>query len=246
MPEPIALDRLPDLLRPGMTVFIAGASGDAALVFIEIGTVALVLSVLARLSARVGITAIPLYLLAGLTVGEGGIAPLDVSADFIELAGEIGVLLALFALSLAGQIAAGWLDYNGTAVRHAEPAVTLLAYLGTGHFLEALFENWESEFLQMGTYVVLTAYLYQRGSPESRRLDAREPQDENPAVHAGHPGAPWPVRRGATRRDRRRTRHRPRRHRIGGAEGRVTRCAGPRCRSAPAPDGRSPPDGGGS
>jgi CPA2 family monovalent cation:H+ antiporter-2 len=83
-----------------VTVVIAAASGDAALVFIEIGTVALVLSVLARLSARVGITAIPLYLLAGLAVGEGGIAPLDVSADFIELAGEIGVLLLLLTLGL--------------------------------------------------------------------------------------------------------------------------------------------------
>lgn len=88
---------------------IAAASGDAALAFIEIGTVALVLSVLARLSARVGITAIPLYLLAGLAVGEGGIAPLDVSADFIQLAGEIGVLLLLLTLGL---------EYSADELRH--------------------------------------------------------------------------------------------------------------------------------
>ncbi|HLM28289.1 MAG TPA: cation:proton antiporter [Acidimicrobiales bacterium] len=92
-----------------MTVVIAAASGDAALAFIEIGTVALVLSVLARLSARVGITAIPLYLLAGLAVGEGGIAPLDVSADFIQLAGEIGVLLLLLTLGL---------EYSADELRH--------------------------------------------------------------------------------------------------------------------------------
>jgi CPA2 family monovalent cation:H+ antiporter-2 len=81
-------------------VILAAASGDAALAFIEIGTVALVLSVLARVAGRLGITAIPLYLLAGLAVGEGGVAPLDVSADFIELAGEIGVLLLLLTLGL--------------------------------------------------------------------------------------------------------------------------------------------------
>ena len=83
-----------------MTAVLGAASGDAALAFIEIGAVALVLSVLARLAARLGITAIPLYLLAGLAVGEGGVAPLDVSADFIELAGEIGVLLLLLTLGL--------------------------------------------------------------------------------------------------------------------------------------------------
>ena len=88
---------------------IAAASGDAALVFIEIGAVALVLAVLARLAARVGITAIPLYLLVGLVVGEGGVAPLDVSADFIAVVAEIGVLLLLFTLGL---------EYTADELRH--------------------------------------------------------------------------------------------------------------------------------
>jgi CPA2 family monovalent cation:H+ antiporter-2 len=79
------------------------------LAFIEIGAVALVLSVLARVAGRLGITAIPLYLLAGLAVGEGGIAPLDVSADFIQLAGEIGVLLLLLTLGL---------EYTPDELRH--------------------------------------------------------------------------------------------------------------------------------
>jgi CPA2 family monovalent cation:H+ antiporter-2 len=83
-----------------VTPVIAAAGGDAALAFIEIGAVALVLSVLARVASRLGITAIPLYLLAGLAVGKGGIAPLDVSSDFIHLAGEIGVLLLLLTLGL--------------------------------------------------------------------------------------------------------------------------------------------------
>jgi len=87
---------------------IAATNGDASLAFIEIGAVAVVLSVLARLAARLGITAIPLYLLAGLAVGKGGIAPLDVSADFIHLAGQIGVLLLLLTLGL---------EYSGDELR---------------------------------------------------------------------------------------------------------------------------------
>jgi len=79
---------------------VAAAGGDAALAFIELGAVAIGLSIVARLAGRLGITAIPFYLLAGLAVGEGGIVPLDVSADFISLTAEIGVLLLLLALGL--------------------------------------------------------------------------------------------------------------------------------------------------
>lgn len=88
---------------------LAAASGDAPLAFIELGAVALVLAVLARLAGRIGITAIPFYVLAGLAVGKGGIAPLDVSADFISLAAEIGVLLLLLTLGL---------EYTGDELRH--------------------------------------------------------------------------------------------------------------------------------
>jgi CPA2 family monovalent cation:H+ antiporter-2 len=98
---------------------LAVAEPDAALAFIEIGAVALALAVLARLAARLGITAIPLYLVAGLAVGVGGVAPLDVSAEFISLAAEIGVLLLLLALGL---------EYTADDLRHglrtgARPAV---------------------------------------------------------------------------------------------------------------------------
>jgi len=99
-----------------VSALIAAASGDAALAFIEIGAVALVLSVLARLAGRLGITAIPLYLLAGLAVGKGGVAPLDVSGDFIRLAGEIGVLLLLLTL--------GGLEYSPDELRHGLRAGT--------------------------------------------------------------------------------------------------------------------------
>jgi hypothetical protein len=68
--------------------------------------------------------------------------------------------------------------------------------LASGEFLSALFENWESEFLQMWAFVMLTAYLYQRGSPESKDPDETAPQDRDPALDANRPDAPWPVRAG--------------------------------------------------
>ena len=84
-------------MRP---ILSAAAGGDAALAFIELGAVAVGLALLARLAGRWGLTAVPFYLLAGLAVGEGGFAPLDVSAEFIGLAGDIGVLLLLLTLGL--------------------------------------------------------------------------------------------------------------------------------------------------
>jgi CPA2 family monovalent cation:H+ antiporter-2 len=79
---------------------LAVTTDDVALAFVELGLVALALAVLARLASRFGITAIPLYLLAGLAVGEGGIVRLDVSEDVISLAAEIGILLLLLTLGL--------------------------------------------------------------------------------------------------------------------------------------------------
>ncbi|HXH55761.1 cation:proton antiporter [Iamia sp.] len=83
-----------------MNGVLAASSGEATIAFIEIGAVITVLAVLARLAHRWRITAIPLYLLVGLALGEGGLVPLEVSADFISLAGEIGVLLLLLTLGL--------------------------------------------------------------------------------------------------------------------------------------------------
>lgn len=92
-----------------MTLVLAAAGSDVARAFIEIGAVALTLAVLARIAGRLGLPAIPLYLLAGLSIGEGGIVTLDVSEDFIALAAQIGVLLLLFTLGL---------EYTGEELRH--------------------------------------------------------------------------------------------------------------------------------
>src|SRR5499426_1913146 len=73
---------------------------DVSLVFVELGAAILGLAILARLANRWGFSAIPLYLLAGLAFGNGGLAPLKVSAEFIHVGAEIGVLLLLFMLGL--------------------------------------------------------------------------------------------------------------------------------------------------
>jgi hypothetical protein len=106
------------------------------------------------------------------------------------------VLLALFAVTLAGQTIAGWFDFNETSRQHGGDAVSLGGYVETGHFVEAVFENWESEFLQMAAFVVLTTVLVHRGSAESRRPGVVEPVDVDPRRFSTAPGAPWPVRRG--------------------------------------------------
>ncbi len=79
---------------------IAAGSADAAVAFVEVGGLVLGLAVLSRVAGRLGVTAIPLYLLAGLVLGRGGLVQLDVSESFISLAAEIGVLLLLLALGL--------------------------------------------------------------------------------------------------------------------------------------------------
>lgn len=86
-----------------------------------------------------------------------------------------GLTLTLVLVTLgciAGMVAAGVTSENETRASHGQPPLGLLAYLASGPFLSALFENWESEFLQMSAYVMLTAVLFQRGSAESRDPDA--------------------------------------------------------------------------
>jgi monovalent cation:H+ antiporter-2, CPA2 family len=79
---------------------IGAAVSDVSWFFIELGAVVVGLAVLARLASRLGFSAIPLYLLAGLAFGNGGLVPLHFSEDFVHGGAEIGVLLLLFMLGL--------------------------------------------------------------------------------------------------------------------------------------------------
>ncbi|MBC7926343.1 MAG: cation:proton antiporter [Bryobacteraceae bacterium] len=73
---------------------------DSSLLFVELGAAIVGLAVLTRVASRWGFSAIPLYLLAGLSLGNGGLLPLGISEDFIRAGAEIGVLLLLFMLGL--------------------------------------------------------------------------------------------------------------------------------------------------
>jgi hypothetical protein len=111
---------------------------------------------------------------------------------------ENGLSLAMFGLfivTLLGQVGTGWHEYNEDQKEHHEPQAALTEYLGSGHFIEAVFENWESEFLQMGLYVLLTVHLRQKGSAESKKLDDYEAVDADPRA-SQNPRAPWPVHKG--------------------------------------------------
>jgi hypothetical protein len=106
------------------------------------------------------------------------------------------VLGLFFLLFLAGQAASGMYAYNEEQLEHGQPAVEFFDYLATSHFLEATMENWESEFLQMFAFVGLTAFLFQKGSAESKDPDKEEPVDRDPRKSRKKKDAPWPVRKG--------------------------------------------------
>lgn len=115
---------------------------------------------------------------------------------FVYENGLVLTALLMFAASFVGQVLTGHRQYDAEQRDHGRPAVSLGSYLTTGSFLEVTAENWESEFLQMGLFVVLSAYLYQRGSSESKPIEESDAVDQRPEEAADDPDAPWPVRRG--------------------------------------------------
>lgn len=103
-------------------------------------------------------------------------------------------LLLITLLTLFGQTLTGWHAFNEELADYHRAELTYRQYLTTGHNIEGIFENWESEFLQMGLYVLLTISLYQKGSSESKSLDKKEEVDRVPSP--SRKGAPWPVKQG--------------------------------------------------
>ena len=106
------------------------------------------------------------------------------------------VMFACFLALLAGQSIMGRAEYNNERSHRGLPALRYGEYLASSHFWETTTENWESEFFQMALYVLLTAFLFQRGSSESKDPDSPHPSDADPRKHRGSKDAPWPVRRG--------------------------------------------------
>lgn len=103
------------------------------------------------------------------------------------------VLISLMLVFWAGQFITGMKTLNAERNESGLPQLSIVEYSKSGHFLQATFENWESEFLQMAFYVLLTVYLRQKGSSESKSLYKKEEVDREPIVH---PNAPWPVKKG--------------------------------------------------
>src|SRR5438045_8854059 len=90
------------------------------------------------------------------------------------------VFFLFFCTFFVGQSITGHRVYNEDQREHGESEVSFGEYLTTGHFLEATMENWESEFLQMGAYVLLTVWFRQKGSAESKPIEREAEQDRDP------------------------------------------------------------------
>ena len=108
-----------------------------------------------------------------------------------------GLSLTMFGFFLVllfvGQVLTGRNEYNEDRRKAGETVLGIGTYLRSAHFVEATAENWESEFLQMGIYVFATAWLYQKGSAESKDPRKRHRHRSSRAVTAD---SPWPARRG--------------------------------------------------
>jgi monovalent cation:H+ antiporter-2, CPA2 family len=149
---------------------------DLSRVLIELGLIVVSLAILARIASRWGFSAIPLYLLAGLAFGKGGLAPLNLSAGFTHIGGEIGVLLLLFMLGL---------EYTGAELvanlRSALPAAIVdFALNFTPGLLAGLLLKWKplAAILLGGVTYVSSSGVIAKVLAELRRLN----NPETPAV----------------------------------------------------------------
>src|SRR5688572_29640387 len=106
------------------------------------------------------------------------------------------VFLLLFIITLVAQAWNGHKQYNEEMSEEGGHQVSLIQYLKTPDFIEATFENWESEFLQMFLFVTFSMFLYQKGSSESKdpEKEGKEPVDKDPDPNKKD--APWPVKKG--------------------------------------------------
>src|SRR5216684_409171 len=149
---------------------------DLSRVLIELGLIVVSLAILARIASRWGFSAIPLYLLAGLAFGKGGLAPLNLSAGFTHIGAEIGVLLLLFMLGL---------DYTGRELvanlRSAFPAAIVDFGLNfTPGLVAGLLFKWKplAAILLGGVTYVSSSGVIAKVLVELRRLN----NPETPAV----------------------------------------------------------------
>ena len=109
------------------------------------------------------------------------------------------VFLALFVLALVFQAIAGHADFNEDQARHGDAEVSLGRYVVSSEFATAVLENWQSEYLQFTLFIILTVWLIQRGSPESKEPHkaGRESDEEQLVGEHAHDASPlWARARG--------------------------------------------------
>jgi monovalent cation:H+ antiporter-2, CPA2 family len=151
---------------------LTGPPPDYAHLFIELGCVAVGLAALARLARRLGLSAISLYLLAGLAFGNGGLLPLNLTKDFIQLGAEIGVLLLLFMLGLeySGE------NLTGNLRKGVSGAAIDLALNFPPGFIAGLLMGWSplASVLLGGITLVTSSGIVARVLTELKRMDAPE------------------------------------------------------------------------
>jgi hypothetical protein len=110
--------------------------------------------------------------------------------------------LGLFLAALVLQAIAGHADAGEEADRHGDPRMSLGRYVASSDFWTAVMENWQSEYLQFTLFIVLTVWLLQRGSPESKELDqaGRESEEEQRVGRHAAPDSPLGAKLGGIRR----------------------------------------------
>ena len=86
-------------------------------------------------------------------------------------------MFGIFLLAIIGMSFAGWSTNNETLQEHGQPAQNYSEYIVSGDFIEGVFENWESEFLQMWALIMLTIFLRQKGSEDSKPMRGKAEQD---------------------------------------------------------------------
>jgi hypothetical protein len=109
------------------------------------------------------------------------------------------VFLGLFLAALVGQAIAGHAEYNNEQVAHMSETVSLWRYVVSSEFGQAVMENWQSEYLQFTTFIVLTVWLVQKGSPESKKVDEvgrQSDKDQRVGEHATEKSPKWARTRG--------------------------------------------------
>jgi hypothetical protein len=82
------------------------------------------------------------------------------------------VMAIIFVGAWFAQSVTGWTTFNAEQTDHGEAAVSWLTYIGSADFWEATLQNWQSEFLAVGSFAAFTIFLRQRGSPESKPVGA--------------------------------------------------------------------------